>query len=318
MRISHFKRVTALVMALFMVIPCFTMISFADETGVETATNVTTATFEEFKDLLYATSYDEYLNEHSGAQKGKDNIVIKGYDYDKQSSSADESMVCVVDEGSELYDEIIATDPSKEGEKFLYTSDDEGCTVTWKFNVKTPGMYNISLEYYPVIGRHSAIERRVMIDSEYPFKEARYVNLSNIWRFHYVSDERENAFFLDLTGNEIRPAEIPTGYTFEEAVSQFGKAYREEAPEWRTVFLSDSTGYYREPFEYYLEAGEHTISLVTSKEQLVVNEIKVYAADDSPTYEEYLEKYASYNDVEDVPENYVKIHAELQIGRAHV
>jgi len=55
MRISQFKRITALLMALFMVIPCFTFIALADETAEADATDVTTATFDEFKDLM-----DEY------------------------------------------------------------------------------------------------------------------------------------------------------------------------------------------------------------------------------------------------------------------
>ncbi|MBQ9922684.1 MAG: extracellular solute-binding protein, partial [Clostridia bacterium] len=167
------------------------------------------------------------------------------------------------------------------------------------------------VEYYPVIGRHSAIERKVMIDGMYPFKETRYINLPNTWRFFYLSEERENAFFIDLTGNEIRPAEVPIGLTVEEAVEKFGKSYRKEAPEWRTVALTDSTGYYREPFAYYLDEGEHTLSFVTSKEQMVINEIKIYAANDTPTYEEYLAEHSNYSDVECEP---VKIHAEMPVA----
>ncbi|MBQ9922526.1 MAG: hypothetical protein IJO52_10075, partial [Clostridia bacterium] len=119
MRISQFKRITALLMALFMVIPCFTFIALAEETAEADATDVSTATFDEFKDLLNALSYDEYQNEHSDAPIGKDVIVIKGSDYNKEMSSADEAQVHVVEKGQELYDEIIATDTSKDGEKFV-------------------------------------------------------------------------------------------------------------------------------------------------------------------------------------------------------
>ena len=235
MRISQFKRITALLMALFMVIPCFTFIALADEDATVDTADVTTATFDEFKELLNALSYDEYQSEHKDAHVGEDVIVIKGSDYNKELSTDDEDAVYVVEEGKELYDEIIATDASKDGQKFVYTSEDDGCKITWNFKVENAGMYNIAVEYYPVVGRHSAIERKVMIDGEYPFKETRYINLSNTWRFFYLSQERDGAFFVDLTGNEIRPAEVPLGLTVDEAIEKFGKSYRLETPEWRTA-----------------------------------------------------------------------------------
>ncbi|MBE6688110.1 MAG: extracellular solute-binding protein [Ruminococcaceae bacterium] len=307
MRFSQFKRITAFVLALLTVIPCFVFTSLAvEDTGKES--NVTSATFDEFKDLLNAVSYDEYLKEHSDTPDGSDVIVIKGSDYNAELSTDNADDVFIIEKGTAHYDDIIATDPSKDGEKFAYTSENDGVKITWDFTIKKEGMYNIAIEYFPIIGRHSAIERKIMIDDEYPFKETRYITLTNIWTFSYLSDVRDGAFFMDMTGNEIRPSEAPEGLTAREATEKFGKSYREEKPEWRTVYIGDSTGYYNEPFKYYLDKGEHTISFITSKEQLAVNEIRIEAAEYVPTYEEYLAEHKNAKDVECEP---IKIDAEM-------
>lgn len=309
MRFSQFKRITALLLALLMVIPSLAYVALATEDNDdESKKSATTDTFDEFKDLLNAITYDEYLKEYSDVPDGTENITIKGSEFDKELSTDSESDVFVIKEGAEYYDEIIAADPSKKGEKFGYSSESDGTVITWNFTVKKTGMYNIAVEYFPIIGRHSAIERKVMIDNEYPFKETRYINLTNVWTFSYLSDARDGAFHMDATGNEIRPAEVPDGMSASEATEKYGKTYREETPEWRTVYLTDSTGYYTDPFKYYLEAGEHTISLVTSKEKVAINTITISGAQHIPTYEEYLAEHSDAKDVECEP---IKINAEM-------
>ncbi len=308
MRFSQFKRAMALILALLTVLPCFVLSSFAVEDDTVAADDVTAATFDEFKDLLSAVSYDEYLSEHSSVPNGKQLIEIQGSEFSKELSTNNDSDVFVISEGTAHYDDINAFDDSKKGGKYAYSSANENTKIVWNFTVEKEGMYNIAIEYFPIIGRHSAIERKVMIDDEYPFKETRYISLSNVWSFSYLSDVRDGAFYVDSTGNEIRPSETPTGLTAAQATEKLGKSYREEKPEWRTTYLSDSTGYYSEPFKYYLSEGEHTIALVTSKEQIAVNKITIHTADEVPTYEEYLKKYSKAKDVEFEP---IKINAEM-------
>ena len=320
MRFSQFKRLTALMLALLMVIPCFTFVSVAvedDTASVDVAgsdSDAGTATFDEFKDLLNAITYDEYLAEYSNTPNGKaDNeVVIEGYDYNPELSTNSAEDVFVIKKGTDFYDDIIAADPSRAGEKFAYTSETDGTTITWNFTIKEEGMYNIELEYFPIVGRHSAAERKLMIDNEYPFKETRYITLSNVWRFYYLNDDRYDAnlspFFVDMSGNEIRPSELPEGMTVEQAMEDNKKAYRTEEPEWCSVMISDSTGYEPEPFKYYLSQGEHTISLVTSKEQLAISKIVISAPKDALSYKEYLAKHSDAKNVECEP---IKIHAEM-------
>ncbi|MEF9960756.1 MAG: hypothetical protein RR776_12405, partial [Niameybacter sp.] len=67
------------------------------------------------------------------------------------------------------------------------TTDQEGVTtpeqgkVTWQFDVKTPGFYNLEVGYLPVEGKNSTIERKMYLDDQIYFKGMEQLSFSREW-----------------------------------------------------------------------------------------------------------------------------------------
>src|SRR5690606_30344700 len=108
--------------------------------------------------------------------------------------------------------------------------------VEWTVEVPEAGWYSIEIDYYPAPGRGTSIEREIQINGEVLFSGA------ELLVFHRIFGD-EGPFLKDIGGNEIRPRQV-------------------EKPMWRTVFLSDSLGYVRGPYQFYLREGENTIRLI--------------------------------------------------------
>ena len=157
-------------------------------------------------------------------------------------------------EGVEVYENY-------EGEeKALYT--DTESTVTWKVNVPEAGFYNLYLEYITVEARGVAIERSVYINGELPFDDAGNIIFTRTW-----TDASEPK--VDNQGNEIRPSQV-------------------EVYKWQSTFCKDDMGYIINPYQFYFEAGENTITMEGVNEPMVLKKLTLAAIDDSVTYEEYL------------------------------
>ncbi|MBQ8759635.1 MAG: hypothetical protein IJZ20_08085, partial [Clostridia bacterium] len=181
----------------------------------------------------------------------------------------------------------------KDGVANTITTSDEGMVV-YDIEVEETAMYSITVDYYPVAGNGSTIERILLIDNQIPFNEARYINFTRVWidqeDAYYSRTER--TFKLDINNNEMRPVKA-------------------EAPEWRTQTLTDSQAFYSEPFKFYLEAGKHTLALRSASEPIKIAGIKLHKAEVLPTYEEYIAKYENAPEVsKDVK---VEIHAETPL-----
>lgn len=143
---------------------------------------------------------------------------------------------------------------------------DEQGTVEWKVNIKEEGMYNISALYYPVEGKSADIERTLLIDGVLPFKEAAYLQFSRIW------DNTLPELRQDNQGNDLRPQQ-------------------QENPVWTESIFKDSAGYYNEPFQFYFSAGQHTLSLKSQREPMVINELRIYQEQSFPDYVSALKQY---------------------------
>lgn len=134
-------------------------------------------------------------------------------------------------------------------------------TVEWKINVPETGLYNVYLEYYPIQSKGIDIERSFLINGEVPFKGADQLTFTRIWK-------NGGEIKSDNRGNEIRPSQI-------------------EAPDWESTYLKDYMGYVLEPYNFYFEAGENTISLVATNEPMAISKLAICQKDAEPTYAEY-------------------------------
>lgn len=138
---------------------------------------------------------------------------------------------------------------------------DAGSTVTWKVNVPQAGFYNIYMEYLLPQSRGVAAERSVLINGKLPFDDAGNMVFSRIW-----TDGGEKR--VDNQGNEIRPTQV-------------------EIFDWQGAYCKDSMGYIADPYEFYFEQGENTITFVAVNEPMVLRKIKLSAIKEIKSYAEY-------------------------------
>lgn len=144
--------------------------------------------------------------------------------------------------------------------KSLYTGT--GSSATFTVNIPEAGFYNLSMEYLIPESRGVQAERGVMINGEFPFDDAQDIAFSRIW-----TDNGQKR--IDNQGNEIRPSQ-------------------KEIFDWQKAYYKDSLGYVVEPYEFYFEKGENTITLVGENEPVIIKTLSVEGIADAVTYEDYL------------------------------
>lgn len=191
--------------------------------------------------LVNLPSYREYLKQHEGKPAGGADIVLKAGDY----ARADADIA--------IYNNY----EGMEGES-VYTG--ESGSIEWNIVVPESGMYNFEVLYYPVEGKGNAIERMVTIDGKVPYNEAKYIQLSRVWK-------DMSQIGRDFKGNDLRPKQI-------------------EAPRWRKETFQDMLGYFNDPLLFYLEKGQHTIGFESVREPVVLNTVRVYKAEEPESYDE--------------------------------
>lgn len=135
-------------------------------------------------------------------------------------------------------------------------------TVTWKVNVPEAGFYNIYLDYLAAKSRGIAVERAIYINGELPFTNAGNVRFTRMW-----VDGGEVK--VDNRGNEIRPTQV----------EKFG---------WQGEYCRDDRGYVEEPFQFYFEKGENTVTIEGVNEPVALKAVTLKAVKEMATYEEYL------------------------------
>lgn len=141
----------------------------------------------------------------------------------------------------------------------LYWHADDGW-VEYQFEVNQPGLYNIVVEYMPLETQMFNIERGIMIDGEYPFKEARRLALDRQWR------NSTYPFARDDFNNERR-------------------AFQEQVITLQTMTLSDIDGRYELPFQWYFSGGTHTITITGLRSQVILKGIALTAPQVIPEYQ---------------------------------
>jgi ABC-type glycerol-3-phosphate transport system substrate-binding protein len=132
--------------------------------------------------------------------------------------------------------------------------------ITWSFNVEKSGYYNLKFNYTSVEGTTSNPQRTLLIDDKSFFDGMKQIDFVRTW---------DNGEITSKGGNEIRP----TAQQIFEPLD---------------VYASDTNKRTLDPYVFYLEEGEHTITLAENREPLQINAISFEKAPIAPTYEEYL------------------------------
>ncbi|MBS4178998.1 extracellular solute-binding protein [Lederbergia citrea] len=192
--------------------------------------------------------YSKYIETNEHLPKPQTEILIQGEDF------------TTIDE---MKSEVLT---NFEGTNGKAVKTEETGSITWEFDVKEEGLYNVLLKYFPVEGKSSSIERELLINGELPFQGAATLTFPRSWKNELPEIERDNR------GNDLRPRQI-------------------EEPIWMEVNLQDGEGYYNEPYLFHFKKGKNTITLVSSREPMVIDYIKLYQVEDIPTYEEVKAEY---------------------------
>lgn len=128
-------------------------------------------------------------------------------------------------------------------------SNQEG-SVSWTVNIPETGVYNIKMIYEALESNTNDVEFSLLIDGESPYATASRITLSKRWI-------NESEIKQDSRQNDIRPGQIST-------------------PCWQETPLEDIDGLFNEPLEFYMEAGEHTITFESEKAEFAVKSFTFY------------------------------------------
>ena len=200
------------------------------------------------KPSIKAGGYEAYLSKHQHEAPSVEDVVIEAAAFGKA-------------EGMQV---SVLQDYEGEPGKSIRTADSG--TVTWEFDVKRAGLYNIRLNMFTEPGKDSDIERELAIDGIVPFSEAKNLVFNRVWK------NEKQAFDRDESGNDLTPAQV-------------------EEHAWQEIALKDSAGAYEDPFLFYFSAGKHSLSLTSVKEPMVIRQITLSAPSGLKPYEDVASEY---------------------------
>lgn len=140
--------------------------------------------------------------------------------------------------------------------------EDEGM-IEYEVDIKTEGFYELSLDYYPVEGNSADIQRAFFVDGKLLYNELALVEFQRIWKNTVeVMTVNEDGILVkqwmkDNQGNDLKPS-------------------MSEAPEWvENSYLYDADGYITDRLSIYLTAGQHTITIVSRREPMLLRRLKL-------------------------------------------
>lgn len=174
------------------------------------------------------------------------------------------------EENGEAVNPVVYENYEGDAGKSVLTSEDS--LIEMEFTVEEEGLYNIALTYFPVEGKSSDIERSIFIDGELPFSELSLVSFHRVWKYDVEDSETVNGtkvynWAKDNQGNDNKPS-------------------LSEAPEWIKEYAYDSDGYVTEPLSVYLTKGNHTVSLLSIREPMLLKAVSFENAKEISGYEE--------------------------------
>lgn len=191
----------------------------------------------------------------SAATTGTDSIRQTSYtNYVKKYADAARPDKTVEVLGKD-YDPASVTDAqitvtTVDGENDVMQWANQEGSVSWTVNIPETGVYNIKMIYEALESNTNDVEFSLLIDGESPYATASRITLSKRWI-------NESEIKQDSRQNDIRPGQIST-------------------PCWQETPLEDIDGLFNEPLEFYMEAGEHTITFESEKAEFAVKSFTFY------------------------------------------
>ena len=244
MKDTMFRRVIASALALALCASA-SVPAFADSEAADDSTLGTQATADDS-----ATG-----DGSSAATTGTDSIRQTSYtNYVKKYADAARPDQTVEVLGKD-YDPASVTDAqitvtTVDGENDVMQWANQEGSVSWTVNIPETGVYNIKMIYEALESNTNDVEFSLLIDGESPYATASRITLSKRWI-------NESEIKQDSRQNDICPGQIST-------------------PCWQETPLEDIDGLFNEPLEFYMEAGEHTITFESEKAEFAVKSFTFY------------------------------------------
>ena len=167
---------------------------------------------------------------------------------------------------------------------------DEHSSVTWNFEVPETGFYNIGIEYIGTPSRNVNMERILYINGTIPFSGADILSFYRLWK-------DGGPVKYDNQGNSIRPTQI-------------------EYFDYQTVLLKSDLGYEVDPYRFYFEKGENSITLVAENEPMAIHRLMLVPVKKYDTYAQYLAKQPSKPENDSGTGVFIKVQGEDSVVRS--
>lgn len=270
-----FKRISTFAIALTMTIPMLSLPAFFAEDNT-----VSAETGEEIEVELVSS-----VDTVDAAKR--ENTYSAYYDRYAGKARPDKEVVIAGSDYTTISDNAEATVEDFEGKNALVWKSQEG-TVTYTVNIPETGLYNIETSYYALAGTTNSVELSLLIDGKSPFDTATRITLNKVWINEYPTK-------LDSKDNETKPPQV-------------------ESPQWVTTPLKDVDGLFNEPLMFYFEAGEHVITLDSTKAKLAIEYIKFYNEKARVAYSTIK---PTKEELDATPSFYEKIEGELAVAKTY-
>ena len=239
------------------------MVSF--KAGTLPVSAAASMTQEEARDIVSTYSvensvpgYEEYLAAHADAVYPDTEIEIDASDYS-----------LYMENDVEVQPEIYTDYEGMAGDSVLTT---EIGYIEFEVDVPETGFYQLGIEYYPIEGKNSEIQRSFFVDGELPYAELSLIEFSRVWSTNVAQENfakgiSDVVWYKDSQGNDMKPTSV-------------------EIPEWITSELYDNNGYITSPLCVYLEKGSHTISINAQREPMLLRKLILTHPEEVKSYEE--------------------------------
>ncbi len=274
---SKLTRVLALVLSVLMLTGLFSGV-FAASTSTKTKDESVTA---EALEILGDDTWNEYREKYGT------------YPLYTGEPIQSELIADALPEGAEVKAEF-------EGKTNVVYLPDTG-SVSWTVTVPETALYAIEIPYYAVESKATDVERTLRIDGEVPFTEVRNLRMTKRW----IDVLTEDQIVYDENGN------IADILYEKDSAENDRRPSKAEAPVWTDYAVTDPTGYYNGEFWFYLEAGEHTITLEAQKEPVVVENPILRERTTLISYEEYKAQHAAAGHTAAPADSIIKLEAEF-------
>ncbi len=218
----------------------------------------------------YNEYYDRYADEHRPEQE----IMVRGNAYSQLHCDGEADVStgsCGAEYSLENKDDVL-----------IWNAADG--LVSYEINVPETGVYCMEMSYLPIPSNMANIEFSILIDGETPYDTASRATLNKV----YVND---GEIEFDSRGNQVRPAQKQIGM-------------------WCEAPLRDVEGLFNDPLIFYLEEGEHELTLDITKGYFALEYLKLFNPKALPSYDAYKRSVDSTVTIEGTPATLLRIEGE--------